>query len=253
MDVIKSLFPRQLEKIPLFTQDGVDLNGYYAKAEGAKRLFIIIHGLGRSHLATVGRWEAVYPHLGSVLFLDLRGHGLSTRRALITFGDKEALDVRAAVDRFKGEYESIVLWGHSMGAAASLKYAGDGGKPSALILEGMYSSFNNAINVRANLWHIPWKPAVSFVKFFFRYIVQVDFEGLDMPHILRRITDVPILLVHSKEDEKVPMASYEKLKAELGGKSRTLLFEYGNHDSIYRTNREEYIKTVEEFIGSVLS
>jgi len=266
LDLIKTLLPPGAQVVSLTTNDGVKLAGYYIKANyteadgsgadgsgasGTKRLTIIIHGLGRSFLSMADRWNAVYPHLGSVLFLDLRGHGRSSRRALITFGDNEALDVKAAVDRFRDEYNTIVLWGHSMGAAASLKYTGGGGKPDGLILEAMYHSFDDAIDTRANIWRAPKTTVVPLVKFLFRHVMRIDFEGLCMPRILEKINGVPTLLVQSREDEKVPMASFEKLKAALGDKGRSVVFDQGDHDSIFRTNREEYIKLAGEFIGSI--
>jgi len=251
VDLIKTLLPPGAQVITLTTDDGVKLAGYYSKADGSKCLTIIIHGLGRSHLAMADRWNAVYPELGSVLFLDLRGHGRSSRRALVTFGDNEALDVKAAVDRFRSEYDSIVLWGTSMGAAASLRYAGAGGKPDALILEAMYHSFDDAIDTRADLWHAPRRTMVPLVKFLFRHIFRIDFDGLCMPRILEKLNGMPTLLVQSREDEKVPMGSFEKLKAALGPKGQVVLFDQGAHDSIYRTNREEYMKVVREFIGSM--
>ncbi|MDH4184414.1 MAG: lysophospholipase [Nitrospinota bacterium] len=251
MDILDSLLPIRAKAVTLRADDGVELAGFHAHAEGSKRLVIVVHGLRRSHLAMVGRWEAVFPDLASVFFLDLRGHGLSSRRSLVTFGDREARDIKAAMDHFKNEYETIILWGHSMGAAASLKYAGNGGKPSALILEGMYHSFDDAIDVRANLWHTPKYPAVPLIKFIFRHLMRIDFNGLTMPPILKRLTDMPILLVQSREDEKVPMTSFEELRRALGPRGKAIVFEQGNHDSIYRTNREAYIRAVREFIENI--
>jgi len=181
VDLIKTLLPRQVQVIRLTTDDGVELAGYYARAAGSRRLTIIVHGLGRSHLAMADRWSAVYPDLGSVLFLDLRGHGRSSRRALVTFGDSEELDVKAAVDRFRAEYQTIVIWGHSMGAAAALKYAGSGGKVEGLILEGMYHSFDDAIDTRAELWRAPKVAVIPMVRFFFRHVMRIDFDKLVMP------------------------------------------------------------------------
>ena len=250
MDVIESLLPIKAEKVTLKSSDGVTLGGYYAKAPGAKRLVIIVHGLRRNHLAMANRWDSVFPGLASLFFLDLRGHGLSSRRALVTFGDREALDVKAAVERYRGEYQSIILWGHSMGAAASLKYAGNGGKPEGLILEAMYHSIDDAIDVRAKLWHTPPKTA-PVMKFIFRRIMGIHFDGLTMPPILAGLKEMPVLVVQSREDEKVPMASYERLAQALGPKGRTLVFDHGNHDSIFRANREAYSKAVREFVEGI--
>jgi hypothetical protein len=251
VDVIESLLPFKTELVELKTSDGVTLRGHYAKAPGAKKIVIIIHGLRRNHLSMLGRWDSVYPHLASIFFLDLRGHGLSSRRALITFGDNEALDVKAAVERFRGEYQSVILWGTSMGAAAALKYAGNGGRPDGLILEAMYHSFDDAIDVRANLWHTPKYPALPIIKFLFRRVMRIDFEGLTMAPILARLKDTPVLVVQSREDEKVPMASFNHLAEALGPKGKAIVFDHGNHDSIYRSNREAYAKAVGEFIGSI--
>ncbi|EFC82367.1 alpha/beta hydrolase [Parafrankia sp. EUN1f] len=85
---------------------------------------VVAHGfsgsIGRPALRAVT--EELRRHV-SVLSMDLRGHGRST--GTCTFGDREVLDVDAAVGEARRMgYQKVVTMGWSMGGAAVLRHAG---------------------------------------------------------------------------------------------------------------------------------
>ncbi|CUU54173.1 Alpha/beta hydrolase family protein [Parafrankia irregularis] len=85
---------------------------------------VVAHGfsgsIGRPALRAVT--EELRRHVG-VLSMDLRGHGRST--GTCTFGDREVLDVDAAVGEARRMgYQKVVTMGWSMGGAAVLRHAG---------------------------------------------------------------------------------------------------------------------------------
>ena len=96
---------------------------------------------------------------------------------------------------------------------------------------------------------IPNFPLVPLTLGYYRLISGVDLDAMDMCVNLKAIQHIPTLVVHSKEDEKVPMESYECLKNSINPKiSETLLFINGVHDSIYETNAKQYREKVGRFI-----
>jgi pimeloyl-ACP methyl ester carboxylesterase len=100
-----------------------DLDGpvCYAEYEGpAERTFVLVHGLGGSHLS----WKLVAPRLaqhGRVLALDLPGFGVTPRagRSSSLFANRRVLS------RFVGDVATgdVVLVGNSMGGAIALLQA----------------------------------------------------------------------------------------------------------------------------------
>jgi alpha-beta hydrolase superfamily lysophospholipase len=115
--------------------DGVALHGRrWAHGGHPTANVVIVHGFGASsgEAKVVALAEALHDHGESVLALDARGHGASGGEA--TLGDRERLDVAAAVAATVNAHEDasppapIVLVAASVGAIAALRFlAGEPG------------------------------------------------------------------------------------------------------------------------------
>jgi len=112
--------------------DGVALHGQrWARGGNPGASVVIVHGFGASSRETkvVALAEALVDHGESVLALDARGHGASGGEA--TLGDRERLDVAAAVDAtvdaqvHASSSAPIVLVAASVGAIAALRFLAD--------------------------------------------------------------------------------------------------------------------------------
>ncbi len=117
-----------------------------------------------------------------------------------------------------------------------------------LILEGVYDDLSNAICLQAKNNYIPKFPFVKIGLVFYEYLSGVDLSQMDMCAGLRKLKDTPILLVHSRKDQEVPMTSFRCLEKALGPKGRTLLFNQGSHETIYEQNSHMYQKRLIKFI-----
>ena len=136
----------------------------------------------------------------------------------------------------------------SMGAAASVRAIMLGSSADMLILEGLYDDLSKAIALQAKHYYIPKFPIVSLGLFFYQYISGVDLDQMDMAANLKKMKDMPILLVHSRADQEVPMSSFNRLKGSVGAHGKTLLLNKGNHEYIYEANIGKYRKRVLDFI-----
>lgn len=109
----------------LLTVDGVGISAaWFEGATTADIAFVLAHGFTGSWREA--RVQAVAAHLarfGDVLAIDQRGHGESG--GLCTVGMDEVLDVDAAVGhaRASGKYASVVTVGFSMGGSVVLRQA----------------------------------------------------------------------------------------------------------------------------------
>ena len=118
--------------LELLATDGVALHGRrWACAGQSTANVVIVHGFGASSGETkvVALAEALCDHGEAVLALDARGHGASGGEA--TLGDRERLDVAAAVDATIDAHGGaarpapIVLVAASVGAIAALRFLAD--------------------------------------------------------------------------------------------------------------------------------
>jgi len=108
----------------LLTADGIDISAVHRPGERSDLCFVVVHGF-------TGNWredrvEKVIVRLlafGSVVALDMRGHGRSG--GVTTLGDTEVLDVAAAVRWVRDlGYPCVVTVGFSLGGAVVLREAG---------------------------------------------------------------------------------------------------------------------------------
>lgn len=114
------------ERLALLTADGVALAG--ASLQGpadAVATVVVVHGFTHSsRTPRIHDFARLLAHSLHVVVPDLRGHGDSQGRC--TLGDREPLDVAAAVDWARATRPGlpVVTVGISLGAAAALLHAG---------------------------------------------------------------------------------------------------------------------------------
>jgi dipeptidyl aminopeptidase/acylaminoacyl peptidase len=136
-----------LEDVTLHTEDGLDLRGWFSPGNrGAAVIFVSGNGSNRAQLESealiLGR------HGYGVLTFDSRGAGTSDGN-LSTWGDRERLDARAAVDyvltRREIDPRRIALLGHSVGASTVVMEASSDPRVGAVIVYACWTSMENEL------------------------------------------------------------------------------------------------------------
>jgi len=112
---------------------------------------LLLHGVRGSRLDMVQRARVLAAHGYAVLMIDLQAHG-ETLGDAITFGWREALDVRAAIDwaRHAKPASRIGVVGTSLGGASALL----GPQPlgvDAVVLESVYPRLQDAVEDRIRM------------------------------------------------------------------------------------------------------
>ena len=108
----------------LHTADGLSLAArYWEPSQDSGTGVVLVPGFtaGKDHQEVVATADALAAAGHHVISYDGRGHG--TSEGLCTLGDREELDVAAAVDAMGAMVSRVVLVGASMGAVAVLRYA----------------------------------------------------------------------------------------------------------------------------------
>jgi fermentation-respiration switch protein FrsA (DUF1100 family) len=199
--------------------DGLGLKGWWVSGDASSRAVVLVHGLeGSKSDHHIVRTASVYSGVGySVLIFDLRGHGESEGKRT-TVGYQEVQDVRGALswlDEEQGfEPGEVVLHGWSMGGATVLRSAPETGV-AAVVEESGFADLPLLLRDRL--------PESSGLPYFFNpgiFLMAKLFLDFD-PWAVKpeegsaRLSKegVPLLIVHSRDDEVVPFEHAEMLAA----------------------------------------
>lgn len=235
------------DDIRLQTSDGETIAGWFIPAVGdadekgvafnqEERVVLFFHGNAGniSHrIASI----AFFHELGlSVFIIDYRGYGESTGKPSVE-GTLE--DARAAwrwLREDKGLSPSqIVVFGRSLGGGVAANFVGSlpaEEMPSALIMESTFTSLH-AVGKRM----FPGLPRWVFVK---------DYESLQVLSGL----DMPLLVVHSPEDEVIPYTMGRELFEAYSG-PRQFIEINGSHNAGWFENFTVYEQGMREFLATI--
>jgi fermentation-respiration switch protein FrsA (DUF1100 family) len=187
---------RACEDVRFKTDDGVTLHGWFFPADRnsprAEFAFLICHGNAGNISHRLELCEALLETGASVFVFDYRGYGLSEGRPGEegTYLDAQAAHAWLRQKRFRGE--QIIAFGESLG----------GGVVSELALREtlggivLQSTFTSIPDAGKELF--PWLPV--------RWLSSIKY---DTRAKLPRVT-VPVLVMHSREDELIRFHHAEK-------------------------------------------
>ena len=218
------------ENVAIDTADGVTLHGWFIAGRSSQVLLFFHGNAGNiSH-----RLDSIrqFQELGlSILIIDYRGYGQSGGRTTEEgiYRDADAA-WRYLTERRKISAGNIVIFGRSLGASAASWLAAQY-QPLALILE---SSFTSVPDIARELY--PWLPV--------RWISRFSHATLDYV----RDVHCPVLVVHSRDDEIIPLHHGEAIFAA-ANEPRTLLVLRGGHNDAFLSDRHTYIEGLRAFLN----
>ena len=191
----------------------------------------------------------------NVLVVDPRAHGLSDGE-FNTVGFEESKDIIAWVKYIHDEFniKSFVFHGICIGAAGGILALTNEECPSyvkGIVTEGMFANF--ALSLENHLKERN-KPAKSITKLMNRLFKK--HTGHDMYYgpidIIDKL-DVPLLMLHSKEDTystpDYAIKLFEKAKTNI---KKIVWFDHGRHSFLRITDTELYNKSIEDFLENTL-
>ena len=207
-----------LQDVSFRTSDGLLLRGWFAP--GARRdAVIFVHGLGANRMAFLPEAILLSQQGHGVLVYDSRASGESEGR-VATWGDRERLDVHAAIDLALSKPEvapgRLGLFGCSVGGTTvALEGAADP-RVGAVMLGPTWPSFGE--EMRQN------NPGLAGLEAF-SVLLSVRLVGLH-PEVLQPIEVVhqiaprPLFLFSGSEDTDTPPAEMARLQAAAPGSER---------------------------------
>lgn len=172
------------------------------------------------------------------------------------FGQTEDLKyLGAAHDYIKTQkkVDECVLVGVSRGASAIINYASTNpGNIKALVAECPFDMLENVITNILNGYNLGWMPFIGAAAIKYRF-PSYDFYGIKPIDAVKNIEkNLPILLIHSKQDTLIPLSCsqnlYNALKAAGHKHSYLLILDYGAHGKCCISNDAyKYHATIHAF------
>ena len=234
------------------TRDGLKLDGWFLPGHPGKPTVIFSHGLFRNRRETLKRACQLHQLGYSGLVFDFRNHGRSERRHC-SLGFQERLDVLGAYDFLKKSKrrDRFVLFGVSMGAVASIHAAPDlGNDLVGLVADSPFLSLRETVESHIRLFlGVPPFPFADLFIWNLTRIADFDEDDLDTAQALRRLDEVPILLIYGEEDRRMsPETAQTILRAVGHDKKKMVRFDQTRHGAAYRNSPAEYLEAVDSFL-----
>ncbi|MCZ9346316.1 alpha/beta fold hydrolase, partial [Streptomyces sp. TRM76130] len=214
----------------LRTSDGVRIDFVYDPArlvyESSRPsprglVFVVAHGFtGDADRPHLRRIAAALRRYGAVVTFSFRGHGASGGRS--TVGDREVLDLAAAVDRARSlGHARVVTVGFSMGGSVVLRHAALHGGVDAVVAVSSPARwyYRGTAPMRRLHWMV-LRPAGRLVG---RYALRTRIHDRDWDPVplspvdaVPKIAPAPVLIVHGDSDGYFPL-DHPRMLAEAAG------------------------------------
>jgi hypothetical protein len=219
--------------VELSTADGERLHAWWLPLEPARGTLLFFHGNAGniSHRLDSLR---IFHRLGlQVLIVDYRGYGRSTGQPTEAGLYRDAEAAWSWLTQAQGiAADDIVLFGRSLGGAVAAELA-TRVDAAGLIVESVFTSVPD---IAAEIYW--WLPV--------RWLSRLDF---DTAGAIGR-SDLPVLVVHSRDDEIIPFEHGRRL-AEIAGERGRLAEIRGDHNTGFLHSGSRYVEALDAFIAQV--
>jgi len=206
-----------VERVDIRADDGVQLAAWFVPRPGAPTL-ILLHGYPAEKSDLLPLAAALAPSF-TTLLVDLRYFGESGGE-VTTLGYRERQDLKRAIDFVESRGATRVgVFGLSLGGAVALLTAAEDPRIRAV---GAQASFADLRLLGQDLYawmSLARYPFVEAMLLWSRVFLGVDISRPAPADAAARLT-VPVLLIHSRQDEQVSFRHAERLRAALAANPR---------------------------------
>jgi alpha-beta hydrolase superfamily lysophospholipase len=239
-----------LEDITLHTADGLSLRGWFA-AGSRRAVVVFVHGLWGNRLTLFPEARLLFRHGYGVLLFDSRGSGDSDGD-VVTWGDREQLDARAAVDFVSSRSDvdpgSIAVLGFSVGASTVAMEVSRDPRPRAAILCATWSSFNDEIRDKfATFGPLSWGPAMFAMRW--AGVHPSEIRPIDY---LPTVGPRPLLMITGTLDDDTPVQVEERVFLAAAEPKQLWIVQGARHGEYLSVAPSEYESRVVAFLDQAL-
>lgn len=204
--------------------------------EKPKATIIYFHGAGGNVSSYVPLVKPLLKDSFQLFMVDFRGYGKSTGKPThlnIAADGQKIFDFALKQKAIRNT--KILICGVSMGSQIATHLAATNqDKLSGLILDGTIASFTDIATATSD-------PAQE--ETIRKYITSPYSAKED----IKKVTAIPVLFIHSKEDSGVPFAQYELVEANCTAKHETLVY-VGEHLECPLVDTEKYVRMINDLL-----
>lgn len=246
-------FGATYEDVTFTSADGNTLSGWYLPPSGRDTTIVMTHGLFRSRYELLERGVELWRRGHGVLLYDLRRHGRSPA-PFATIGYEERHDVAAAVAfaRSRTPDGRVVLFGVSMGAAATLLATAELDGIAAVVAESSFLSLEHTFYHHVRRMRAPIYPFGPILLWATAARLGYMPSSFDVRAAVARI-DSPILFIGGTMDDRMPIETVldPLYAAAPSPRKRKHIVEGATHGHAYSADPAGYMRAVDEFLASV--
>jgi len=205
------------EEVMLQTDDGVDIAAWIIPRSSAgtnnKKAIIFLHGYPaeKGDLLSIAK---EFHGSFDILMFDFRSFGESGG-GVTTIGKREQLDLKAAVDELEERGKThIGLFGFSLGGATALLYTPMDERIKAVVTYAAFADLKQlGYETYRGLWVLKY-PLVELLSLWAKVFLQYDIAQ-ESPKFTATQIRVPVLILHSKNDDQISFRHAEILQESL--------------------------------------
>lgn len=213
------------------TDDGVRIHGWYFPNDKSGRVIVLSHGNAGNISYRIDIARTLLNTGAAVMMYDYRGYGKSGGRPSEQGLYRDILAVTKALMDEKGYgSEDIFHYGRSLGGAVAA-YAATQIRPGGLVLD---SAFTDLRTMAGDVY--PFVPS-ALVKYRF-----------PTENYLKLLDGVPVMIMHSPQDEIIPYHHSERLY-EAAGEPKRFVKLRGSHNENFYASRELIEESWREFMN----
>ncbi len=235
-------FPRREALHGAFVVDigDVQLACYRHSPHRDARTIVYFHGNGEVVADCVELFAEPFERLGlNVFFAEYRGYGASTGMPALV---KMLADVPLMIRALGLPEKKLILFGRSVGSIYALHALGHFPNVGGLVVESGVADPLERILHRV-------EPAELGVM---RKDLEAEVRArLNHRQLLESFRG-PALFMHTRHDGLIDASHAERMHGWAAGPKKLVIFENGDHNSIFFINDAAYMKELEEFVGSLV-
>ncbi len=244
-------------------ENPITLRGWWipgtAQSGGPDSAIVVVHGLDSNRARDPELYMPLIRDLRdrgfSLITFDLRAHGESDGE-IMSAGYYERYDVLGAMDVAEIRYgipaERIGVLAFSMGGVAALLAATEEPRLRALVIDSAFANIDDLFAAEvADRTPLPestigvLQPGMEIVA---RMRYGISLSALKPEEFVSEL-DVPLLLIHSEDDDRIAPDHSERIAAAATHpETRLKSFPSGGHSTAFSDHPEDYLDAVTEYL-----
>ncbi|HEV3278455.1 MAG TPA: alpha/beta hydrolase [Terriglobia bacterium] len=251
-------FGMSYQEVEFVSTDGIRLKGWWmpADAQAPAGTIVYCHGQNRTRIEMLPMAQLGHSLGYNGLAFDLRHQGASDGKfSSVGYWERRDAEgaVRYALDQ-RHAARPVMLWGVSLGAAASLMAAAETPDVAAVISDSTFVSFEDTARHHWGLFFRGWPSFPMFNETMALIAWKAHFRAsdFDLRVAVEQINPRPILFIGVQGDPRMPPDIARTLCALSSSPDRMLLIVPGTrHGEGFTSGHDQYVQAVTEFLDKV--